>query len=303
MKRILTIFTIILAVWQSMAQVQPKTYQFAERDTCKLYLDIYKPDAAVKNGYSILFVFGGGFIMGERNSKSYIPYYQKLTEKGYSVVAIDYRLGLKGANMRGVHAVSSLDHAIQVAVEDLFSATRYLIDNADKLQIDASKIVLCGSSAGAITVLQGDYELCNRSELAKALPCDFHFAGVMSFSGAIYSHDGALKYKERPAPTFILHGKEDRLVPYKSIRFGKLGFFGGSPIIKRFEKFNYPYMAYRYEGLGHEVAGLMLHNAEICDWFIQQFIVNQQNMQIDATLNDGTVKANNWGRMKAGDLY
>ena len=303
MKKIVLLFALFATAWQVIAQAQPRTYQFAERDTCKLYLDVYQPGTAVRNDYCIVFVFGGGFIMGERNNKGYIPYYQKLIDQGYTVVAIDYRPGLKGANMRGVNMVSSLDHAIQIAVEDLFSATRYLIDHHTEIGIDTSKIILCGSSAGAITVLQGDYELCNRTELAQVLPAEFHFAGVLSFSGAIYSHNGALKYKERPAPTFIMHGKEDRLVTYKSIRFGKLGFFGGDPIIKRFEKFNYPYMAYRYEGLGHEVAGLMLHNAEITDWFIKQYIVNKQFMQIDATILDKSVKSNKWGRMKANDLY
>ena len=91
---------------------------------------------------------------------------------------IDYRLGLKGVDLSGFKIVKALDRAIQIAVEDLFSATAYLIENAQKFSISPDKIILCGSSAGAITVLQGDYELCNRTDIAQVLPGNFHYAGV-----------------------------------------------------------------------------------------------------------------------------
>lgn len=299
MKRIILI--VALTLLMSLGIAQPLTRAYVQRDTCELYLDVYKPSNG--NGYTVIFVFGGGFIMGARDAKDYLPYYQKLNEQGYTVVAIDYRLGLKGVDTRGAKIVNALDHAIQLATEDLLAATRYLIEHAAELNIDPQKIILSGSSAGAITVLQADYELCNRTPLAAILPSDFHYAGVISFAGAIYSHNGAPKYKEQPAPTFIMHGKEDNLVTYKSIRFGKLGFFGAKPLIKSFQKHDYPYMAYRYEGLGHEVAGLMLHNSDITDWFIQQYVVNKQHKQIDADILDKNVKHWYWGKIKASKIY
>jgi carboxylesterase type B len=39
--------------------------------------------------------------------------------------------------------------AINMGAEDIYAATRYLIDHADALNIDSTKIVLAGSSAGA----------------------------------------------------------------------------------------------------------------------------------------------------------
>lgn len=301
MKKILTTLACLFLIVATIAQ--SKTYEFVKRDS-SLYLDLYQPEVpGISNHFCIVFVFGGGFITGTRNADAYVRYAEKLVEHGYTVACIDYRLGLVGANMKGLNAVRSLDRAVQMATEDLFAATKFLLEHAAEFNIDPGKIVLCGSSAGAITVLQGDYELCNRTQLASILPADFHYAGVMSFSGAIYSHNGALKYKEQPAPTFILHGIEDRLVPYKSIRCGKLGFFGAKPIIRRFKKFGYPYQAYRYEGLGHEVAGLMLHDFDACNLFINQFILQKKHQQIDATLYDGSVKPMNWGRMRSGDLY
>lgn len=302
MKRGILCALLLMLLAVSAVFAQSTTYKFADRDTCSLYMDVYQPTAE-SNRCCVVVVFGGGFIEGARNLEFYVEYAKMLAAKGYTVACIDYRLGLKGANTRGIQMVYSLDKAIKMAVEDLFSATEYLIAHAGALGFDKDKIVLSGSSAGAITVVQGDYELCNRSELAKNLPADFHYAGVMSFSGAIFSHNGALKYKEQPAPTFIMHGMNDRLVTYKSIRFGKMGFFGGKPQIRRFEKFGYPYLAYRYKGLGHEVATLMQHNIDICDWFIKHYVFNRENMQQDATVNDATIKPVKWGRMKAGDLY
>lgn len=297
---ILTFLLVIISFTNTYAQCT--TYEFAKRDTCKLYLDVYRPTVE-SNHCCVLFVFGGGFIMGQRDAEAYQQFAKQLNERGYTFVSIDYRLGLKGANMKGLHVINSLDKAIHIAVEDLFSATEYLIQNAGTLDIDTGKIVLCGSSAGAITVLQGDYELCNRTEYARNLPADFHFAGVMPFSGAIFSRKGAVKYAEAPAPTLFFHGMEDQIVTYKSIRFANLGFFGAKPLVKRFEKFDYPYYVRRYEGLAHEVAGIMNHEVETVDWFIRHFVLNKEKRQMDATIFDPDIKVHPWGRGRAKRLY
>lgn len=281
-----------------------QTVKFADRDTCSLFLDLYQPEQfSHQENPCIIFVFGGGFIEGERNKPEYISYAKELNERGYAVACIDYRLGLKGANMKGLNKISSLEKAINMAVEDLYSATAFLIQNAKAYRIDTSKIVLCGSSAGAITVLQANYVKANRMELSKMLPEQFKYAGVLSFSGAIFSHDGSIKFKEVPAPMFIFHGQNDRLVTYKSIRFGKLGFFGANPIIKRLEKLDLPYCARRYEGLGHEVATLMRHEIDICDWFIKKYVFEKQFLQIDQEIYDAGIKPLKWGKMTTKDLY
>ena len=301
MKKILILVLTLSVVFCLSAQ--SVTYKFADRDTCSLYLDLYQPATPQPDNYCIVFVFGGGFIVGERNHPEYVKYAQMLTEKGYTVACIDYRLGLKGMDLSGFKIVKALDRAIQIAVEDLFSATAYLVENAQKFNISPDKIILCGSSAGAITVLQGDYELCNRTDIAKVLPSNFHYAGVISFAGAIYSHHGKVKYKETPAPTFLMHGICDRLVPYKSIRFANLGFFGSSKIVKQLEKYDYAYFIRRYEGLGHEVAMMMIHNIDITDWFIQKYIKEKQFLQIDEELYDGTVESTKWTHIRPGQVY
>ena len=300
--RSIGIIGVVMVVMMNSLFGQATTYEFVKRDTTSLYLDVYKPTME-NNRCCVLFVFGGGFVMGQRDHKDYVKFAQKLNERGYTFVSIDYRLGLRGANMKGIHAVFSLEHAIQLAVEDLYSATEYLLQHADELGFDRDKIVLCGSSAGAITVLQADYELCNRREIASALPADFHYAGVMSFSGAVFSRNGALKYKENPAPTLLFHGTDDKLVTYKSIRFANYGFFGSNVLAKRFSKFHYSYIVRRYKDRGHEVASAMNHEVRTCDEFIRRCVLKKEWMQMDATLDDPGIKPAVWGKYRARDLY
>ena len=61
MKKIVLLSVLSLCVLFLQAQ-DMKTYKFAERDTCSLYMDVYQP--VQPNGYCIVYVFGGGFIGG-----------------------------------------------------------------------------------------------------------------------------------------------------------------------------------------------------------------------------------------------
>ena len=171
-KRItLCILTVIMALC-SYAQITPTaTYEFVKRDS-SLYFDYYQTPNSADN-YTVIFVFGGGFIGGSRNQEYFMPYFSKLVENNINVVAIDYRLGLKGVKGLGVFNYKPLENAIAMAAEDLLTATKYIIDHEKDLQIDSRKLIIAGSSAGAITVLQADYELCNRTRLGQILPEDF----------------------------------------------------------------------------------------------------------------------------------
>ena len=176
------------------------TYLYAQRDTCDLFLDIYYPAKGSetqiegKEKPAIIFMFGGGFITGQRDNESYNKWFRQLTENGYGVISIDYRLGLKGSNKVGIAQTNLLDKAIHMAVEDLFSATNFIIDNAAELKIDPYNMVVSGSSAGAISVIQAEYEIANQTSWAKVLPKDFNYAGVMSFAGAIFSREGKIDF-------------------------------------------------------------------------------------------------------------
>lgn len=271
------------------------TYLFAERDTCSLFMDVYEPAKGSKTSIdgisrpTIIFMFGGGFVGGTRDDPDYHKWFRQMTDEGYRIISIDYRLGLKGSTKVGVAQVNVLDKAIHMAVEDLFSATSYIIDNAEQLSVDPDNVVISGSSAGAISVMQAEYEICNRTSWASVLPQDFNYAGVMSFSGAILSRKGKVKYESRPAPTLMLHGTSDELVPYRQIKVFNLGFFGGGKLVERFKKFGLDYNMYHFMGYGHEVAVSMETTMDIQREFLEKNVMQKKKRIVEAWISDPDV--------------
>ena len=300
MKRIFTLATLIFAVFISASAqndlLSPDgTYLYERQDTCDLYMDVYEPAKGSRTTFmgeqkpTVIFMFGGGFIQGTRDDRSYNSWFRKMTENGYRVISIDYRLGLKGSNKVGVAQVNVLDKAIHMAVEDLFSATNFIIENADQFGVDPSNLVISGSSAGAITVMQAEYEIANRTSWASVLPEGFNYAGVMSFSGAILSRKGKVKYETAPCPTLMLHGTADKLVPYKQIAVFNLGFFGAGKLVERFKKFDYDYNMYHFIDYGHEIAGSMYSTFDLQIKFLESNVIQGKKRIIEAWISDPDV--------------
>lgn len=271
-----------------------ETFLYAQKDSMDLYMDVYYPadgsemevDGVRKP--TILYVFGGGFKTGRRDTETAREWFRLLTDEGFTVAAIDYRLGLKGKD--GMGSINDVYDAVQMAMEDLYSATKYIIENSEEVDIDPSSIIIAGSSAGAITVLQAEWELCNRTEAACVLPEDFRYAGVMSFAGAIYSRKGAARYKREPAPHLFFHGTEDRIVTYKQIRFFNLAFQGTKVLAKIFKGNGYDYCVYRYLGNSHEIAACMSKTfPEQLAW-LNANIIDKEKRIIDATVTDPSIE-------------
>ena len=240
---------------------------------------------------------------GRRDEPHNLPWYRDLTENGYTVMAIDYRLGLKGAKSVGIGQVDLLDKAIHMAVEDLFSATAFIIENADALGVDPDMLVLCGSSAGAITILQAEYELCNRTHYAAELPEGFRYAGLMSFAGGILSRQGKLKFGREVSPIMLLHGTEDKLVNYKQVAFFNLGFYGSHRIAERLEKSGSVYCIFRYPGHGHEIASIMGQTVPMQDAFIKENVIDGKRTVIDATVNSPGIPSGKGMSQSRKELY
>ena len=295
-KTIMLIASMFIGCIAASAQVTPDaTYMFAQRDTCDLYMDVYDPADGSEtsiNGIdkpTVIFMFGGGFIRGTRDDEDYNKWFETMTENGYRIISIDYRLGLKGSDKVGVAQVNVLDKAIHMAVEDLFSATNFILDNADQFGVSADNLVISGSSAGAITAMQAEYEIANSTKWAAVLPKGFNYAGVMSFSGAILSREGKVDYKKAPCATLMLHGTSDGLVPYKQIKVLKLGFFGGGKLVERFKKFDLNYNMYHFMGYGHEIAGSMYTTFDLQDKFLKVNVMQKKMRIVEAWIDDPNV--------------
>ena len=234
-----------------------------------------------------MFVFGGGFKEGTRDAELYKDYFHYFANKGFTVVSIDYRLGMKGENAPSVFNYRPMENSIVLAVEDLYTATNYLLKNSDQLNIDTTQIIISGSSAGAITVLQADYEKRNSKPASKVLSKPFQYAGVIAFSGSIFSHEGTPSYALAPAPTLLFHGSADKLVPYNNTRFFHIGMFGSNTLAKQFRKNGYPYLFYSMEGNGHEVSEYPMTDflPEI-ERFICDYVINKKQLLVDINYRD-----------------
>ncbi len=137
MKRFYFLCLTLVSFFSCLGQAN-YTEEFAVKDTNHLFLDVYMPSLhATDSTYPcLIYVFGGGFMEGKRNDSVSVKAFEQLSEKGYVVVAIDYRLGLKGIHKMGASHVKTLEHAIRIAVEDLYSATNYVYKNASRFHIN-----------------------------------------------------------------------------------------------------------------------------------------------------------------------
>lgn len=277
---------IILSSFCTFSQIK-QTFTYSKKDTQELKLDVYSnQDLRIKKT-CILFVFGGGFIKGKRDDKFYLPYFRKLVENNYKVVAIDYRLGLKGEKWPTVFNTSVLKNAISYAVTDLYDATAFLIANKEEMGIDTSMVILSGSSAGAITILQADWEKRNHTSISRQLPRQFQYKGVIAFAGAVLSYTGKPRYEVPPAPTMMFHGTKDKLVVYHKVKLLNRGMFGSRYLASYFKKKKYPYYFHFVNGMGHEIAGRPMHdNQDEIIWFIHQYIEQKKAYQMEVDFND-----------------
>ena len=283
MKKTILLFALLFAAISAFAQTM-QTYQYAERDTLKLYLDFYTPAQVHDSTICVVYVFGGGFIGGHRDGQFEKAYFKQLVDEGFMVAAIDYRLGLKGVKKLSVTHYQPLEIAINMATEDAISAIAYLLEHAKELKVNKDWIMMAGSSAGAITSLHVDYAMCNGTLNSNILPENFRLAGVVSYAGAIFSSKGKVQYRNRaPAPTMLFHGTADNLVPYNKMEFFNVGFYGANSLVKRFEKYGYPYFARRFEDYGHSIALAGPFTVDNLLWFCNHYVYGKEQLQVDGT--------------------
>ena len=305
-KYVLCLVALLLGL-QAFSQ---ETVKFAARDTCDLYMDIFRPSdgASVlfegKAKPTILYVFGGGFITGTRTNDFVRKWYQRLCDDGYAVVSIDYRLGMKGyqvgKGLSGTLKASEQFHlSQQLGVEDVFSAVAFLAEHPE-LGIDVSNLVLAGSSAGAIITLAAEYDIaCGRTA---GLPEGFNFRGVMSFAGGVISVSGPPKYTAAPCPTLLLHGTADQAVAYDHFGAFGHGSWGSSWLAKHFKQKGFGSLCiYRFDGLAHDVAAQMDWLWDIERPFLEQNVILGVVRNVDALVSDPSLPT--WQNVTLDTIY
>ncbi len=273
--------------------VSVETYTYAVKGADTLQLDFYRNTALEGAQPTFVYVHGGSWADGTRKDAKWIG---RVAKHGMNAVSISYRLANKGKEI-GDSTVfgKQFSHAITVAVEDLYDATRYLLDNREKLGVDPAKVIISGGSAGATNCIMAEYWRCNGEEIATSrLPEGFRYAGVIPWAGGVWKIGMERpEWKEQPAPHMFCHGTKDWVVPFwdQMIPASSFGAYGPETLSAIFRENGWPYETLFVEEADHYMAGgpsfvestpneKVDYTGQMLD-FIDRFILDGQKMQID----------------------
>ena len=111
-------------------------------------LDVYLPPESDKREKRpvVVYTHGGGFNTGDKSIAE--AFLRMLTQRGYAVFAINYRLTADYWFGKPVPLRKELD-----AQEDLRAAIRFVRSKAEEYNLDSDKVIAAGDSAGGITSL------------------------------------------------------------------------------------------------------------------------------------------------------
>lgn len=311
MKKLILLFFALLVVSGVSAQ---EAYGTIKKETVtykdNMVIDVFYDTAAKVEGRRPLFlhIHGGGWNATDRtlNISGSLAAPALMLRQGMVVATMQYRQGVmierqKGklknvpifgntGDMAKIEGYMQVVHdALDMAVEDLYDATTYMVNHADRWNIDTSKVIIGGGSAGAINSLTAEYRLCNGDEVArKHLPAGFHYAGILALAGSIMMPANEyLSWKERPCPTLMTSGTADNQVPYNGIALGQDKWVGPRDIAGSLRHLHVPFCLYKGEGYDHLMAGLPFENYgyEIMA-FIERCVIGQEHVAVETTETD-----------------
>lgn len=203
----------------------------ADGRAMSLRLDLYAPAAdPIDSRPALIWIHGGGFVSGSKTNAQFVELARRFARRGYVSASIDYRLATSA------RFAADPASAMRNAMHDARAAVRYLRANAALLGVDPERIAIGGGSAGAYTALLVAYE---EDEGSSGSP------GYSSEVSAVVDLWGALPDLEAmepgEAPLLIVHGSEDRTVPYAR----------GVALVARAEQVGVPYEFHPLVGAGH----------------------------------------------------
>ncbi len=186
-----------------------------------LYLDLYYPETTLSGKYPlVIYTHGGGWAAGSKRAAGGRTgmgrVVRGLTEKGFCVAAVDYRLCTKGGNI-----------TIKDCVTDSKDALRYLVKNAPTRFVDPQRVFTFGDSAGGQIAqmlllappeaLPGDPALRDASYRMVAGvswygPCDFE-------KTELFNPDGRANFRDRFAARILPPGSDpaEKLKRYREV--------------------------------------------------------------------------------------
>ena len=259
----------------AQTEVKRDTYVYSIKGQDSLIMDVYTRPLAdmTKKRPVMIYIHGGAWSAGSTKNVAQELFSRHFAEQGFVSVSITYRLGLAEGNTYGA---KNLTEVVRLGTVDLIDATNYILSRADEWNVDSTKILISGGSAGAINSLQLEYDICNHKAYTQALPKGFNYGGVISHAGCIEMENDTLTWTEKPCPILLFHGSDDFAVPFEK---GPCisSMWGGSLYIHRqLKAMNAPHWFYVAKGADHVMAMKPLtDNYEEQDRFYRTFVEGQ----------------------------
>ena len=287
MKNILTLLILLIGFFLSAQNKATYTYSIKGKDTLKL--DVYTPENIKKTDTLpvLLWMHGGGFSIGSRDyidDERLAKYAAR--EQNYIGISISYRL-LRKETTTGFGCDCTKDEKLETfkqAAIDYMDAAKYVVEHANELQIDTTKIIAGGSSAGAEGILNAvfmrEYFVDNAETYSNV-----KFAGVFSCAGAMV--DASYLTKENAVPAVLYHGTKDQLVPFdnaphhfcKPTKEGYLILDGSNIIAKKLEEFETSYYFNIVKEARHEISRIPYEELDVVFSFFERTVINDEVIQ------------------------
>ena len=164
-----TVASIAFCVPASAVGEVHRDLEFAKVDGHSLKLDLYLPEKSTKPAPLLIYVHGGAWRAGSKEN----PPIAALTEKGFALASVDYRLTTVAPFPANVH--------------DIKAAIRFLRAHAGEFGCDPKRFVITGSSAGGhlaalVGVSNGHKEL--EGEVGEYRGVSSDVQAIVSFFGA-----------------------------------------------------------------------------------------------------------------------
>lgn len=258
-----------------------------------LGMTLFLPDSPGKLRPVLVYVHGGGFSGGRRDSPNHLAFCERFAEKGWATATISYHLTMKGQSFSCDQPVQNKIRTIFEAAKNIHQAVAFLIENQEEYAIDPDQIVIAGSSAGAEAAIHAVYW---KKTMETVLPPDFRYAGVISMAGALL--DQRWITAASAVPTALFHGACDNLVPYgnaphhycEANQTGFMMLYGSYSIAMRLRSLDKSYYLMTDCGGGHEWNEYPIREKYVymIEDFLESEVLDGKFRQTHLTVSEGT---------------
>ena len=287
------LFTLLLFGSQLLqGQIEATTMQYAEVNGEKLYVDVYRSNTSnTALQPVIIWMHGGGFSVGSRDNTPDVRFMNEVVNNGYVGVSISYRLLRKGTETGfGCNCPAEDKRTVfREAAKDLWKAIVFVNEHATDWQLDTSKIIVGGSSAGAEGVMNAiylkDWVFQNKESDEYKATEQVNIAGVLSFAGAVV--DDRYLTEQTAVPGLFYHGLQDNLVPYGSAPHhycdanmpGYIWLDGSLPVHDKLNQLNVANLLVTYTEGKHEISGVPFNDLPLLFTWINRLFVEKEMIQ------------------------